>query len=347
MKLPAPSFEHLERLSDDTGIIEHAWYELPRRGSGYNVDDNARALIAICRQPEPAPRLVELATRYLAFLYHARRPDGRYHNCLSYERTWADDIGSDDCHGRALWALGTAVNTGPNQVIRRAALRLFEASVDLTTPFPRANAFAVIGAAEVLLRHPDHAPARRLLHRCGARFPLPAPGRWPWPEARLAYDNARIAQALMLRDKFSGEPPRQTLGLGLLDWLVGQESNCGRLSLTPVGGWAPGEPRPGFDQQPIEAAALADACATAFELTGDRIWAERVTTAARWFLGANDAGVSLFDPQTGGCRDGLAPDGANENQGAESTLACITTLQQSSRLEGVLLPARISYQNAG
>jgi hypothetical protein len=333
MTFPAANFEHLQRLSDDTGLIEHAWYDLPQRRSGYNVDDNARALIAICRQPAPSPVLVRLATRYLTFIQHARRTDGRFHNCLSYDRNWVDEYGSDDCHGRALWALGTAASAGPSTSIRRTARRLFEVSIGLDTPSPRANAFAVLGAIELLNEHPQHVAAQSLLEHCGARLPWPRTGSWPWPEHRLAYDNARIPQALMLYAERCGTPQQQRSALALLEWLVAQESRSGHLSFAPVGGWTAGEPRPGFDQQPVEAAAMADACASAFELTTDGIWAERVLSAAHWFVGANDVGVQIYDPHTGGCRDGLHADQANENQGAESTLACITTFQHAARVD--------------
>lgn len=329
MKLPTPSFAHLLRLSDDTGIIEHAWYALPRSSSGYTVDDVARALIAICRQPSPSTRLEERAASYLAFLYHARLPGGRFHNRLSYARQWCDDVGSDDCQGRAIWALGTAAQQGPTQTIRRSALKLFEHTAHLDSDSPRANAFAVLGAAEVLSVDTKHPVAQSLLHACERRLSLqPCAKEWPWPEQRLAYDNARIPQAHMLIGRWLHRSEREQHGLNLLKWLVDVESLPGHFSFAPTAGWGAEESRPRFDQQPLEAAAMADACATALALTGDRIWSRHVRTCAEWFVGQNDSGVHLYDQTTGGCCDGLTQNGVNENQGAESTLACIMSLQQ-------------------
>jgi hypothetical protein len=321
-------------LSDDTGVIEHAWHEVPRRQCGYNVDDAARALIVVCRETQPTARLVALAERCLAFLYHARRSDGRLHNELSYAREWIDDVGSDDCHGRALWALGIAALDGPSAAIRRGARRLFEVTAGLDSEAPRSNAFAILGAAHVLGRAPADRTARAVLRRCASRLPVPCDDpAWPWYEARLSYDNARLPQARMLAGRLLEAPALEAEGLARLEWLVDVERNAGHFSFTPVGGWRAGETRPAFDQQPVEAAAMVDACVTALELTAETIWTERAREAAAWFVGKNDIGVSLYDPETGGCRDGLECDDVNRNQGAESTLACISALQQAARLE--------------
>lgn len=332
MKLPPPNFTHLLRLSDDTGIVEHAWYAVPRSSSGYTVDDVARALIAICRQPAPSVRLQECATRYLAFLYHARLPGGGFHNRLSYARRWCDDIGSDDCHGRALWALGTAALRGPTRAIQGSALRLFETSARLHSRSPRANAFAVLGAAEVLAHDAGNEAAWSLLLACEARLPPRAVAKdWPWPEHRLAYDNARLPHAQLLIGRWMQQPEREQHGLDQLRWLVDMETQPGHFSFVPTAGWGGEERRPQFDQQPLEAAAMADACATALAFTGDPAWAQHVVNAAEWFTGLNDVGVSLYDQHTGGCCDGLTLEGVNENQGAESTLACIMAFQQGRR----------------
>lgn len=334
MTLPRASFEHLRRLSDDTGVIEHAWHAVARRECGYNVDDVARALIVVCRETSPAADLVTLAERCLAFLYHARRADGRFHNRFSYGREWVDEAGFDDCLGRALWALGIAAFDGPNAAIRRGARRLFEVSAGLDFDAPRTNAFAILGAAHVLGRTPADATARALLRRCASRLPAPsADPSWPWYEVRLSYDNARLPQALLLAGRLLEDPALEAESLAQLEWLVDIERSESHFSFTPTGGWGAGEPRPGFDQQPVEAAAMVDACVTAFELTAESIWSERACAAAAWFVGKNDIGVSLHDPETGGCQDGLEHDGVNRNQGAESTIACISALQQVARLE--------------
>jgi hypothetical protein len=327
--LPRPRFGHLRRMTDRRGLWEHARYTTPRREHGYCTDDNARALIVISRQPDPSPDLVELAGVYLAFVQDAQLPRGGFRNRRGPDGSWSDDVGSDDSQGRALWALGSAARRGPASWMRDVGLDVFDRQRDFSTPSPRANAFAVLGAAEVLLSSPDHRHARDILAQCVRHLRVQDDGHWPWPEERLAYDNARIPEALLAAGALLPDDDLADAGLRLLEWLVATETHDGHFSFTPVGGWALGEPRPAFDQQPVEAAAIADACSLAWSLTGDSRWKDRVERAARWFLGANDAGLALYDPQTGGCGDGLGPDYINLNRGAESTLAALAVLQQA------------------
>ena len=319
-------------MTDHRGLWEHALYTNPRSDHGYCTDDNARALIVISRQPNPTPDLVELAAVYLAFLRDARLPNGGFRNRRSYDGTWADDGGSDDSQGRAIWALGSVVRRGPTSWMRSAGLDMFDGQPEFHSASPRSNAFAVLGATDVLASSPSHGHARLILEQCVGHIPVGDDASWPWPEERLAYDNARIPEALLAAGALLPNEGLVETGLSLLEWLVAAEMGDGHFSFAPVGGWAPREPRPGFDQQPVEAAALADACSRAFSLTGDEKWNDLVERAARWFVGANDAGVALYDPQTGGCRDGLTPEGANQNQGAESTLAALAALQQAQAL---------------
>ncbi|MGH8948156.1 MAG: glycosyltransferase, partial [Acidimicrobiia bacterium] len=192
-----------------------------------------------------------------------------------------------------------------------------------------ANAFAILGASEVLTMDPGHVSARKAMTRWSGRLHVSDSPGWPWPEKRLAYDNARIPEALIAAGAGLGDDHLIDAGLRLLDWLVTTETRDGHFSFTPVGGWAPGEPRPGYDQQPVEAAAMADACSRAFLLTGDGKWRDEVLRAARWLLEDNDGQVVLYDFETGGCCDGLTTRGPNLNQGAESTLAALSTLQQA------------------
>ena len=331
--LPTPCFDHLRRMTDHRGLWEHALYTTPRTEHGYCTDDNARALIVISRVSDLFPDLVELAEIYLAFLQHAQLSNGGFHNRRSSDGSWSTEVGSDDSQGRALWALGSVARNGPAPWMREAGLDMFDKHQEFHSLYPRANAFAVLGASEVLLSLPDHRPARRILEQCLGHLLVPDDDAlWPWPEERLAYDNARIPEALLAAGALLPNDGLVDAGLRLLEWLVATEMPNGHFSFTPVGGWAPGEPRPGFDQQPVEAAAMADACSRAWTLTGDRRWKDRVERAARWFVGANDAGVALYDPQTGGCGDGLTPEGINLNQGAESTLAALTVLQQAQAL---------------
>jgi glycosyltransferase involved in cell wall biosynthesis len=344
-KLPEPPFEHLLRLSDRTGVFEHARLTAPRREHGYCIDDVARALVVLAREPRRTPPLERLAATCFALLERAQLPDGRFHNRLSTDGHWLDEVGSDDATGRALWAAGVAATAAWSEERRQRAAVLFEAGAGFRSPWPRANAFAVLGAVELVTAGPPSAAEAAFALLGDAAVGL---GRrnhgpvWPWPEPRLAYANAVLAEARIAAGVAFGDEWLVEEGLELLEWLVATETGANGFSFTPVGGWAPGEPRPGFDQQPIEAAAMADACARAFDVTGEPQWAERTLRAANWFLGANDVGASLYDPATGGCRDGLERAGVNENEGAESTIALISALQQARRLQAAVASARTS-----
>jgi hypothetical protein len=334
---PAPRFDHLLRLSDDVGTLEHAHGSVPLRAHGYCVDDAARALVVVCREPSPGPELVELAGTLLAFLVHAGRPDGTFHNRLSYERRWTDTPEVGDWWGRALMAFGIAVARAPRHWMRDGALVAFERGAHQRSASPRAMAFAGIGAAELLAAVPDHQGARQLLIDAATTVgpPLASP-EWPWPQPRLAYANAVLAEVHLAAGAALHDQRATAIGERLLAWLIAQQCVDGHLSVAPVGGWAPGEPRPGFDQQPIEAAAIADACARAAAGSSDPQWTEALHLAVRWFLGDNDAKTSMLDEETGGGADGLNPQGRSDNRGAESTLALLSTLQHGRRLTGTL-----------
>src|SRR5438067_887910 len=334
--IPAPSFAHLRRMSDETGVFEHALFTEPRLEHGYCTDDVARALIAVMREPHRTPELERLGATYFAFLERAQLADGRFHNRLSFEGHWLDVVGVEDTIRRAHWALGVLTEKAASRTQRERARAMFEAGAGFRTAAPRANAFTALGAAELLGARPERPSvrAKELLAVAAGRLGRLASDRdWPWPERRLTYANAVLAEARIAAGATLGDDELVAEGLELLSWLVETESCDDHFSFAPVGGWAPGEPRPGFDQQPIEAAAMTDACARAFDVTGDPLWAARVIHAAAWFLGANDVGVPLFDAESGGGKDGLKRDGVNENQGAESTLALITALQQARRLQ--------------
>jgi hypothetical protein len=220
--------------------------------------------------------------------------------------------------------------------LAEVALSRFERGASHRSPHLRADVFAALGAAEVLTRWPDHGSARALLAETAERLVSRVPdATWPWPEPRLRYANGSVPEVLVAAGSLLDDERLLTSGLRMLDWLLDVETTGDRLSVTPVGGWARGEVRPGFDQQPIEVAALADACGRAFDVTGDRRWAVGLRRCRAWFLGANDIGVMLLDVMSGGGCDGLGRYGRNENQGAESTLALISTLQRSA---GVATP---------
>ncbi|HEY5822317.1 MAG TPA: hypothetical protein VIT20_10100 [Propionibacteriaceae bacterium] len=329
------SFDHLFRLSDGGGLFEHARLTEPRPEHGYCVDDIARGLVVAAREPGASDELVTLADFYLWLVTDAQTPDGRFHNRRDLELNWTDEPTLEDCWGRALWGLGTAAARLPQgSVSAELASKHFDLSVVRRAPWMRAMAFAALGAAEVLTRYPDHAPARALLADAAAMIiaSLPLNPTWPWPEPRLRYANATVPEVLLAAGALLDDPVALAHGTRLLGWLLDTETAGDHLSMTPVGGWVTGEPRPGFDQQPIEVAALADACSRAYAITGDPVWRDGLLSCEAWFRGANDAGISLLDDISGGGCDGLHRRGRNENQGAESTLAMISTFQLVHRL---------------
>ncbi|MCX2946706.1 hypothetical protein [Lentzea sp. NEAU-D7] len=333
--MTGPDFAHLIRLSDDTGLYEHADGPLPRREHGYCLDDVARGLVVLCRNPELPADLVLLVERYLAFTAHAQARDGRFHNRLGPDRGWQDAPGLGDWWGRALWGLGTAAARCTVPWIRHAALACFDRSAHHRPPSVRSMSFAALGAAEVLSVDPGHSLAAKLLGDVSSYVGEPGDTPdWPWPEHRLFYANAALPEALIAAGDFLEDPQIRDDGLRLLEWLLTVETREAHLSPTPAGGWRIGEPRPAFDQQPVEVAALADACARAHQVTGDPRWLTGVRRAVAWFDGHNDLGVPVRDRTTGGGCDGLTPDGPNHNQGAESTLALISTLQHGRTLLG-------------
>ena len=336
MTRPDPPFRHLLRLTDHVSLLEHTEGIVPRHEHGYCVDDAARGLMVVCREPSPRDELVTLARRYLHFLAQAQAADGRFRNRLGYDRRWKDLPGTGDCWGRALWGLGTAAARGPEALIRDESLARFDSSAHLRSEWPHAMAFAALGAVEVLGILPGHPAALGLLTAAVAVIGEPEDNpAWRWPVPRLSYANAAIAEAVIVAGWKLGNDRVLRNGLGMLEWLLAGETRDGHLSVVPVGGWGQGERRPGFDQQPIEVAALADACARAAEVTGDTAWLAGLGMSVAWFLGDNDAKAPMLNEHTAGGHDGLSLTGRNRNQGAESTLAMISVLQQGRRVSAV------------
>jgi hypothetical protein len=338
VRFPEPSFAHIIRLTDAKGIFEHAEGTTPRRDGGYCLDDVARALLVVCRQRPAEPELDQLATTYLSFVLRAMARDGRCHNRADRDGRWEDQPDTGDWWGRALWGLGTAAANGPT-LIRATAAKVFGRGATQRSPHLHAMAFATLGAADILAVDPHHAGARALIVDFVAMVDLVSVvGRksadpvWPWPLPRLTYADAAIAEALIAAGTALEDDVVTAHGLALLEWLLTTQTVNGRLSVTPVGGWGRGERRARFDQQPIEAAALADACVRAFACTGEQRWTNGLERAVAWFLGDNDAGVALNDPVSGGGYDAVTPRGRNTNQGAESTLALISVLQHAKRI---------------
>lgn len=332
------SYAYLTHLSDEVGLFEHAEGTRPRLEHGYCVDDVARGLVVAGREPDPPQALLHLAEVYLAFVLGAVTPSGAVHNRRVYGGGWTDEPSFHDCWGRAVWGLGTAAARLPALADR--ARPAFDVTAAGRSRSPRAMAFAAMGAAEVLSVDSRHAPARSLLSDAASALDTAtmsnltaSGGRWLWPEDRLAYANGVLPETLIAAGRLLAQDAWLRRGVTQLEWLVTREiAPDGHLSVVPTSGWAEGEPQPAFDQQPLEVAALADAGARAGDVTGDPYWDDLVLACEAWFLGANDSGAPMIDEETGGGYDGLTHTGRNENRGAESTLALLTTLQQARRV---------------
>ena len=329
-----PVFDHLGRLTDDRGLFEHALHTVPRREHGYCVDDVARGLVVVCHEPEPGPTARRLARCYLAFVLDALDPTGACHNRMAVDGQWRDEAAAGDWWGRALWSLGVAATNAQTPGMRARALVGFRIAAQCRSPHVRSMAFAALGAADLLRRRPDEMAARLLLTDTVAALVWAEDddSRWPWPEERLSYGNASIAEALIVAGDALPNESALNRGLGLLEFLLRTETRDGHLSVTPVGGRGRDDVGPGYDQQPIEVSALADACGSAFRITHQSSWLTGVSLAWDWFLGDNDSATPMFDPRTGGGYDGLERRGRNLNQGAESTLAMLATAQQVRRI---------------
>lgn len=346
-ELPEPNFEHLFLLTDDTGILQHAKFTVADRIHGYCTDDNARALIAVLLAQEMIPeerQLSRLACRYLSFLLHAyNEAKGRFRNFMSYDRQWMEEEGSEDSHGRAIWALGTAIALSPSENMTAIALNLFNRALPTMTRFhsPRALAFGLVGIHNYLGLFAGDTEVRRIrtlmANRLFELYTANASQEWPWIENTVNYANARIPQALMVSGWGLQQKDMLEAGLSSLRWLIRIQTDP-KGHFIPIGnrGWLTRDGhRARFDQQPIEAQALIEACVDAYKITGDEVWVLEARKCFEWFLGANDLNVSLYDYTTGGCRDGLTADGINLNQGAESTLAWLISLLSMHRLRSL------------
>jgi hypothetical protein len=285
----------------------------------------------LVREPSRSEQLERLTDTCLTFLERAQLANGRFYNRLSAETGEWSEVDADDADGRALFGLGvaSALSGRPG----RRALACFERGASFDAPSPRPNAWAALGACAVLASVPNPEATALLRRACGRLGHVSRIHSWPWPEERLAYDNARLAEARIAAGVTLGDSSLLDEGLALLEWLADNETLGDHFSFVPAGGRGPGELPPAYDQQPIEAGAMADACAAAFAATGDGYWADLTLRAAEWFLGRNDTGIPLLDPVSGGGCDGLMARGRNENQGAESTLALIGAFQQAARVQ--------------
>jgi glycosyltransferase involved in cell wall biosynthesis len=319
----------VERMSDSIGIIQHAVHSVPDRHHGYCIDDNARALMMMVRRGEDR-RAAALASTYAAFVQHGWHPArSRFRNFMAYDRCWLEDCGSQDSNGRTIWALGLTAARAPWPSIRGWAGKLFGETAGIATQLeaPRARAFAALGGLALIHDDPDHEIARRLVRQSGDQLMqlIDQNGRdgWDWFEPSLAYDNARLPEALIRGGQALGEPHMVERGLSSLAWLVDRQASP-RGAFRPVGCKSfdrPYAPPLAFDQQPLEATATIDAAAAAFLATGEDKWRRVAENAFGWFFGDNDAGVPLADASDGSCFDGLMATGINQNQGAESIIS--------------------------
>jgi glycosyltransferase involved in cell wall biosynthesis len=346
--LPEISLKHVQAMTDDTGMLQHAIFSIPRYEDGYCLDDNARALLLMTLLEDAGcddPKVVRaLASRYLAFVSHAfDRTSGRFRNFLSYARQWLEPCGSQDSHGRALWALGAVVGRAGDPGRHSLGGDLFHAALPAVSTFtsPRAWAYVLLGIDEYLraFQGDSAVEARRveLAERLFGLFQRASRRDWPWFEDAVTYCNGRLSQALII----SGDRLRRTdmteAGMRSLDWLVSLQSSSDRqfAAIGSNGFYERGASRAAFDQQPVEACATVSACLDAYRVSDDSRWAAHARWVFNWFLGENHLQHWLFDPSTGGCRDGLHADRPNQNQGAEATLSFLLALHEMQAVDAL------------
>jgi len=347
-QLPELKLDHLFRMSDSTGIFQHASFTVPNFSEGYCTDDNARALVlALMLQKlgHGSPQLGAHAATYAAFLNHAfDHRSNRFRNFMNFDRHWLEEVGSEDCQGHALWALGLCVSQAGQGSFQALAAQLFEQALPVAAEFvsPRSWAFTLIGIHEYLRRFGGDRRANQIRESLAAkltqRYADAATDEWHWFEEVISYANAKLPHAMILSGRCLNNKTMLELGLKTLRWLTKiQTSDAG--SFRPIGsnGFFPrGKDRAMFDQQPIEAQVTISACIEAYQATGDMFWVAQARRVFEWFLGRNDLGLALYDPGTGGCRDGLHMDRLSQNQGAESTLAFLLSLAEMQALQNSL-----------
>jgi glycosyltransferase involved in cell wall biosynthesis len=344
--VPDMQLEHFLSMCDDTGLFQHAVHSVPDRGHGYCVDDNARALLLACALNESGehPLSEVLTARFAAFVQHAWNPDTRrFRNFMGFNRSWLEDKGSEDSHGRTLWALGECARKDASPSRRRWAAALFTQALPTVESFrsPRAWAFTLLGLDAYCAAVSDDRYAREVRHSLAdsliSILALVETPDWKWFEEGLAYDNARLPQALLVTGLATQTPTYVDGGLRTLSWLMTQQTtSIGHFRPVGTGGFGElRKPPHTFDQQPLEATATIAACLAACRADNDAGWKTIATRVFSWFLGSNDLSVALADPETGSCRDGLHPDRANENCGGESVVSYLLALAEIRQLARV------------
>lgn len=354
LEFPQPKLDHIINLTDDTGILQHAKYCIPKRSHGYCTDDNARALLCMAMYREmfsDSREVQKLTYTYLSFLQDAFcNQVGRFRNFLQYDRKWLDEIGSEDCHGRSVWALGEVSQGIDDDDIRDISITLFQQALPAMHHFnsPRAWAFALVGLHAYLKRFQGDSEARRtrevLAEKLLTLYNEHSSDTWPWIEDMLSYANGKIPQALIISGHDMQREEMLQAGLRLLTWLIHIQFDP-QGHFAPIGnaGWYPrGGEKARFDQQPIEAFHMIQACHAAYQVTLEKAWIDHARRCMDWFLGKNDLKLPLYCNTTGGCCDGLQPDRVNRNQGAESTLAGLMSLLNIHQLRGHQISSEVS-----
>ncbi len=348
-ELPPLKLDHLRRMTDETGMFQHAIFTVPNYHEGYTIDDNARALMVSTLLEElGSEESADLTSRYFAFVWYAfNSKTGRFRNFMSYQRNWLEENGSDDSHGRALWALGTVLGRSNTPALQSMAGWVFEKALPaiLDTTSPRAWAFALIGIGEYLQRFAGDRRITQVREELAGRllelYRQNRTDEWRWYEGSLSYCNAALPHALLICGQRIPNHDMTDAGLESLQWLADlQRADMNGGHFVPIGSngfYQRGGHRARFDQQPVEAQAMVSSCLEAQRLTGDERWHKEARRAFDWFLGRNDLNLPIYDPTTGGCRDGLHADRPNENQGAESSLAFLQAVLELRLAETTLL----------
>ncbi len=328
---PPPTLAHLSRITDDLGIVEHALFARARVDATYCTDDAGR-LLALTSRLAREPQSMRLALSALNFLERAHRDEGTFLLRCDAEGTWSDEQ-SDDATGRALLGLASAAAFAAWPEVRERSLALFDRAASFRSVHLRAAAYASLGAAPLLRALPGHERGRALLDDAPDFVTTNTDESWPWPEARLSYANALLPLAALARAEVRGDATSALDALDALEWLARIEILDDHFSFTPVAGRGLHDESPQFDQQPIEAWAMTEACSFAYRYSRDAKWHRLARLAGSWFLANNDVGVRVYDPTTGGGYDGLEANGVNLNQGAESTLSFVATMRELRVLE--------------
>jgi len=330
-QLPKVKFLHIRNLTDDTGIIQHAIFNIPNRKEGYCIDDNARALLLMVlagKDKKNQVVLLPLLQVYLSFIHYMQTDSGEFKNFMSYTKVSEEERGSEDSFGRTIMALGFLINDGPSHMLVRTGVEIFSRAcrhIDKLTSI-RGIANSIVGLCQFIkYNYPDDVKTEvvtNLANKMVKMYEDSKSSKWHWFEPVLTYDNGILPLALLNAYEITSNDTYLSVAIESMRFLESKVFHDGMLS--PIGndGWfVKGSQQAKFDQQGIDAMAMVLMYRQALRVTGDKKYLNRLHRSYQWFLGYNDLGLALYDPNTGGCADGLHSEGINLNQGAESTLA--------------------------